>query len=64
MTTTNPIPALDATTARLIAGTNAQLHSRPIPSADDFAPIVRTPRTDRPKRFRSPRRTPARRIIR
>lgn len=62
--TTNPITALDATTARMIAGTNAALHSRPLPTAADFAPIVVTPRTDRPKRFRSPRKNSTRRIIR
>lgn len=62
--TTNPITALDATTARLIAGTNAQLHSRPVPTASDFAPIALAPRTDRPKRFRSPRKNSTRRIIR
>lgn len=61
--TPNPTAALDATTARIIAGTAAVLHARPIPSADDFAPIVRAPRTDRPRRFRTARKS-TRRIIR
>lgn len=64
--TTNPIAALDATTARLIAGTNAQLHARPIPTAADFAPLADLKPADRSRNFaRTTRRTTrTRKVIR